>query len=89
MATKLPSVDKTKDTATRNLAPGVAGGVGVMLGSAVLGPSLGPMLGGAVAGATQSSQDRADVITITGIMQGFSNLSGGGGSSSSSGREVM
>lgn len=88
MATKLPDIDGTKEAATDNLAPGVAGGVGVLLGRSILGPAIGPMLGGAVAGATQSNQTRRDVITINGIMMGMGNLMGSGGSrrTSSGGR---
>lgn len=89
MATKMPDVDDVKNAGSRNLVPGLAGGVGVMVASSIFGNGIGPILGGTLAGATQSNQDRADMITITGMMQGFGNMAGTNNSGNSGSRGRM
>lgn len=87
MGTQVPSVGDGKDAATNSAGPGVAGGVGILVGSALFGPALGPAAGGIAGGATQSSSDDKKNVATTGIMLSFNNMavgmSGGGGGSSS------
>lgn len=89
MGTTIPSGDDVKDTGASNLAPGAAGGIGVLMGTAILGDGLGPIVGGTLAGATQTEQDKADIITINGMMMGFGNMGrairGGGNQQTSRG----
>lgn len=85
MANQVPSADDGKDTAKSAAGPGLAGGVGVLAGSVLLGDKLGPAVGGVVGGAAQSSDDDRKNVATTGIMLAFNNMANGGGSSRSGG----
>lgn len=84
MATEVPSVDDGKDAATSSAGPAIAGGVGVLAGSALLGGTIGPAVGGVVGGATQSDSDDRKNVATTGIMLAFNNMANSGGSGGSS-----
>jgi hypothetical protein len=69
----VPGLDDVKKEATSNVAPGVVGGLGVVLGSSVLGPVLGPVAGGTVAGASIGGT-KGDIVTISAMMDGIGAL---------------
>lgn len=74
MSNQIPTADDVKEQATDNLGAGIAGGIGVLVGTSLLGSGMGPIAGGVIAGATQSNQSQADAVTISGMMQGFNNM---------------
>ena len=71
--TKTPSVKQTKKQFTSNLAPGIAGGAGIVVGRAALGNTLGPIAGGTLAGAAIGGS-KGDMITINSMMLSADNL---------------
>lgn len=89
MGTQVPAVDDVTEQATDNIGAGIAGGLGVLIGTSVFGNGVGPIIGGTIAGATQTDQKTADLITISGMMQGFGNMGStmrqGSGSNNSGG----
>ncbi len=83
MSTKMPTIPSTaavKKLGVKSLIAGVAGGVGVSLGSAILGPVLGAPLGAIVAGAAIGGDD-GNIVAINGTMDGMVTLFMGGSSS--------
>lgn len=77
-----PSLKQTQNQFTDNLKPGIAGGLGVLVGRSVLGEVAGPIAGSTLAGAYVGGNG-GDVITINGMMMAAQNL---GNTSSSGGR---
>lgn len=78
---KMPTTNEVKKLGGRSIVAGLAGGVGVALGSAILGPALGAPAGAIVAGAAIGGS-AGETVAINGTMDGMITLLMGGGSSS-------
>ncbi len=77
----VPSASDVTDQASSNAGDAAVGGLGILVGSAVLGGTVGPAVGGTVAGASVGGQS-GDMITMIGMLQSAQNLGsgvGGGG----------
>lgn len=66
----VPTVDDVQQTGGSNLKPGIAGGVGYGLGSAMFGPALGRPIGGVVSGAAVGGQ-KGSTLAMLGIANGI------------------
>ena len=81
---KMPTTNQVKTLGVKSLVAGAAGGIGVAIGSAILGPTLGAPAGAIVAGAAVGG-DAGEIIAINGVMDGMVSLFLGGSGSSSAG----
>jgi len=81
---KMPTTNEVKKLGVKSIVAGLAGGVGVSLGSAILGPALGAPAGAILAGAALGG-NAGEIVAINGTMDGMVTLLMGGGGSGSAG----
>ena len=81
---KVPTVKNVKSMGTKSIVAGAAGGIGVSLGTAILGPALGPAAGGILAGAAIGG-DQGEIVAINATMDCMVTLFMGGSDNNSGG----
>jgi len=75
---KVPTKSAVMSTAGTSLKAGVIGGVGVALGTCILGPVLGPAAGGIVAGASLPESE-GKIVSINAVMDSVITMMLAGG----------